>query len=244
MASQPPQTVEPAIGSQLLWAGIAAGGLILAMLAVYVGTGLHDGFSDWDLHRLGRRLRRSLPWSLPLAVVAGLLLRGYYLGLLRGSRSGWGMLWSVARAFAHFPFFGMLALLAMMWGFLAAGGRLLPRLWRKAARKPLPPQNEAPVLERWLAVPLWFIMLPFIVLKLPMEGNIAIPQSISLRRLLRWLPAMLALLFLYTDAYSEDSGERVDPYWLTAFAALWLGDYLLAALRLAPVLRARRQDPG
>lgn len=231
---------------------IAAGalgvaGLLLAMLAVYVGTGLHDGFGDWDLHRLGRRLRRALIWALPLAVLGGLLLHAYYERLLQGGVSGWVSLGSVLRAFAHFPLFGALALFAMMWSFVLVGWELLARLWRR--RQPAPagrrrdpaPAGADGVLQSWIGPPVWFIVLPFIMLKLPMEGDIELPQTVSQRRLLRWLLALLALIFLYTDAVSEDSGERIDPYWLTLAASFWLIDYLIVAFQVSPELRARRQ---
>lgn len=222
---------------------IAAGalgvaGLLLAMLAVYVGTGLHDGFGDWDLHRLGRRLRRALIWALPLAGVGGLLLHTYYERLLRGAASGWVILGSVLRAFAHFPFFGALALFAMMWSFIVAGWRLLARLWRRGDPALDDPDPE---LQRWIGPPVWFIMLPFSMLKVPMEGDLELPQTVSRRRLLRWLPALIAMIFLYTDAVSEDTGERIDPYWLTLAASVWLIDYLIVAFQVAPELRARRR---
>jgi hypothetical protein len=228
----------------LLRKPIAAGalgvaGLLLAMLSVYVGTGLHDGFGDWDLHRLGRRLRRALIWALPLAVLAGLLLQAWYERLLQGGSSGWVVLGAVLRAFAHFALFGTLALLAMIWAFVLAARRLLARLWRRGGPAP---EDMDGVWQRWIGLPVWFIVLPFIVLKLPMEeSDLELPETVSRRRLLRWLPALIGLIFLYTDAVSEDSGERVDPYWLTLAASFWLIDYLIVAFQVAPELRARRR---
>jgi len=219
-------------------AALGVAGLLLAMLAVYVGTGLHDGFGDWDLHRLGRRLRRALIWALPLAVLGGLLLHAYYERLLQGGLSGWVLFGSVLRAFAHFPLFGGLTLFAVMWSFVLAGWRLLARLWRR--REPAAEDAED-ALQHWIGPPLWFIVLPFIMLKLQMEGDIELPQTVSRRRLLRWLPALIALLFMYTDAVSEDTGERIDPYWLTLAASFWLIDYLIVAFQVAPELRARRR---
>jgi len=221
-------------------AGAALGGvgLVLAMLAIYVGTGLHDGFGDWDLHRLGRRLRRALIWALPLAVLGGLLLHAYYERLLQGGVSGWVGLGSVLRAFAHFPLFGALALFAMMWCFILAGWRLLARLWRR--REPAPEGVDGS-LQSWIGPPVWFIVLPFIMLKVPMEGDIELPRTVSRRRLLHWLPALFALIFMYTDAVSEETGDRIDPYWLTLAASFWLIDYLIVAFQVAPELRARRR---
>jgi hypothetical protein len=222
----------------LAGAALGIAGLVLAMLAVYVGTGLHDGFGDWDLHRLGRRLRRALVWALPLAGVGGWLLHGYYQRLLQGRMSGWVLTGSVLRAFVHFPLFGALALFAMMWSFVLAGGRLLARLWR---RREAAPEDPEPALQRWIGPPVWFIMLPFIMLKVQVEGDLELPETVSRRRLLRWLPALIAMIFLYTDAVSEDTGERIDPYWLTLAASVWLIDYLIVAFQVAPELRARRR---
>lgn len=230
----------PGLGEPLRFAGIAVAGVVLAMLAVYAGTALLDGFGDWDLHRLGRRFRRSLRWVLPLAVLAGIALYAYYRRLLQPGVSGLVMLISVVRAFVHFPLYGGLALFAIGWGFAESFGRRLLIRWGHDAR---PPADAESILEHWLGPPVWFIFLPFMAMKLPLQGDLEIPQTISRRRLLRWLPGTLALILFYTGGVSEDTGERVDPYWLVAFASVWLGDYLMVALRIAPVLRARRHRP-
>lgn len=208
------------------------------MLSVYVGTGLHDGFGDWDLHRIGRRFRRALAWALPLAAIAGVLQHAYYARMLQPTAPGIGILWSIVRSFVHFPLFGTLALLAIMWGFaLAAWQWVMVRLGREVAAAA---EDAESIVARWIGPPLWFIILPLIVAKMPVESDIELPQAISRRRLLRWLPAVFALLFFSTDAVSEDTGERIDPYWLAAFTSFWLADYLMVALRVAPILRARR----
>jgi hypothetical protein len=208
------------------------------MLSVYVGTGLHDGFGDWDLHRIGRRFRRALPWALPIAAVAGVLLHAYYARMLQPTAAGIGILWSIVRTFVHFPLFGMLGLLAILWGFVrAAWQRVMIRLGRES---PAAAEDAESIVARWVGLPLWFILLPLIVAKMPVESDMRLPQTMSRRRLLRWLPAVFALLFFYTDAVSEETGERIDPYWLAAVASFWLADYLMVALRVAPVLRARR----
>jgi hypothetical protein len=234
---------QPELGGPLVFAALAIAGVLLAMLAVYLGTGLEDGFRDWDLHRLGRRFRRALLWAVPLAAVAGILLRAYYERMLQQSLSGVGMLWSIVRAFVHFPLYGMLALLAVAWGIALALWYWLMLRWRRdasAAAEDAGPVTGS-IISRWLGPPVWFISLPFIAMKLPMEDEMELPQTISRRRLLRWLPAVLASLLLFTGAVSEDTGERVNPYWLVAFASYWLADYLMVALRVAPILSARRK---
>lgn len=47
-------------------------------------------------------------------------------------------------------------------------------------------------------------------------------------------------------ALSDDTDERVNPYWLACFATLWLADFFIAAARVAPVLleRERRREAG
>ena len=205
-----------------------------------MGTGLHDGFGDGDLHHIGRRFRRHLPWALPLAAIAGVMLRAYYARLLRPGISGLVMLLSIVRAFGHFPLYGMLALFGVMWGFVLAGWNWLMARLRRNARAAA--DDSESILSRWLGPPIWFIVLPFIAMKLPSDGDIELPETVSRRRLLRWLPAVLALIFLFTDAVSEDTGGHVDRYWLAAVTSFWLADYLMVALRVAPVLRERRRS--
>ena len=45
------------------------------------------------------------------------------------------------------------------------------------------------------------------------------------------LPWLIACVFLWVGAESEDTGDRVDPYWLTAVASIWFADYLMVAFR-------------
>lgn len=237
----PEDRPHPELGGPLVFAALAVAGSLLAMLAVYAGTGLHDGFGDWDLHRLGRRFRRALPWTLPLAAAGGILLRAFYARVLQPGVSAACVLWALVRIFIHFPFFGMLALLAVIWGFiLAVWQHIMIRWGRDAAAA----ADSESIFLRWLGAPLWIILMPLTAAKLPMESDLELPQTISRRRLLRWSPAVLALLLLYTGAVSEETGERIDPYWLAAFASFWLADYLMVALRVAPVLRARRAPPA
>ena len=122
--------------------------------------------------------------------------------------------------------------------FVLAGWRLLARLWHR--RGPAPEGADAS-LQSWIGPPVWFIVLPFIMLKVPMEGDMELPETVSRRRLLRWLPALIAMIFMYTDVVSEETGERIDPYWLTLAAGFWLIDYLIVAFQVAPELRARRR---
>lgn len=213
-------------------------GAALAMLGVYAGLGLHDGFGDMDLHRVGRRFLRILPWLLCLSVPAGALLRAYYVRLLAGKPTGLGVLWTVVRAFAHFPLYGGVALLSAMAGFAAHG---LSRLRRSLLGIDAPPTSGDEVLSAWLGPPIWFIVMPFDLMGIEGEGDIELPERVSTRRMLRWLPAILAMLMLWTGATGEDSGERVDPYWLAAFASYWLGDYVAVAWLVAPVMAARRR---
>jgi hypothetical protein len=229
---------QPTLGRPIIFAALAVAGTLLAMIAVYAGTGLHDGFGDWGLHRIGRRFRHALPWALPLAAVAGVFLHAYYARMLRPGVSGVMMLCTVVRAFVHFPLYGMLALFAMLWAFVHAIVTGVSGRWLRGGGAV---EDSASPFARWLGPPVWFIILPFIGMKVPMEGDMAVPETISRRRLLRWLPAVIALILLYTDAVSEETGERIDPYWLAAIASFWLADYLMVALRVAPVLRARRR---
>jgi hypothetical protein len=227
------------IDQRLACAALAMAGVVLALLAVYIGTGLHDGFGDWDLHRIRRRFRRALPWAVPLAGLGGYLLWRFYERMLQPEQSGLVILVAIVRAFAHFPLFGALALLALVWGFAATLGKVALHLakWGSLGDE----GDGESMFERWLGPPVWFMFMPFIALKLPMEGDMEIPDTVSRPRLLRWLPAVLALILLFTDASDGDTGERIDSYMLAAFAGFWLADYLIVALRITPLLRARER---
>lgn len=216
----------------------AAAGTALALLGVYAGLGLHDGFGDWDLHRVGRRFLRYLPFVLALSALGGALLRAYYERLLAGKPSGLGVLGTIVRAFAHFPLYGGVALFSIMFGFAALGLRSLRHRFLGGE----PPGTSDEALTRWLGPPIWFIVMPFNLMGVEGEGDVDLPERVSTRRMLRWLPAVLAMLMLWTGATSEDSGDRVDPYWLAAFASFWLSDYLAVAWLVSPVMIARRRS--
>lgn len=216
----------------------ASAGTALALLGVYAGLGVHDGFGDWDLHRVGRRFLRCLPWVLALSALGGALLRAYYERLLAGKPSGLGVLGTIVRAFAHFPLYGGVALFSIMFGFAALGLRSLRHRFLGGE----PPGTSDEALTGWLGPPIWFIIMPFNLMGVEGEGDVDLPQTVSTRRMLRWLPAILAMLMLWTGATSEDSGDRVDPYWLAAFASYWLSDYLAVAWLVSPVMIARRKN--
>jgi hypothetical protein len=226
---------EHELASRAHFMAAALAGAALAMLCIYIGLGFHDGFGDWDLHRVGRKFRRVLPWVLGLSLPFGALLRGFYAHLLSGKPTGPAILWSVVRAFVHFPLYGAVALISVMAGFAVLGLSAL----RFRLRGGAPPQAADDAVASWIAPPTWFIVLPFNLLGLPNEGDVELPETVSTRRLLRWLPAALAMLMLWTGAVSEDSGERIDPYWLAAAACYWLGDYLAVAWLVSPIMIAR-----
>ena len=228
---------EPQLGSRARFMAAALAGAAMAMLCIYAGLGLHDGFGDWDLHRVGRRFQRALPWVLCLSLPAGALMRGFYAHLLSGKPTGPAILWSVVRAFAHFMLFGAVILLAVMAGFSFVALRAVYLRFRGREV----PKIDDDAVSRWLGPPMWFIVLPFSMLGLPNEGDMELPETVSTRRLLRWLPAIFAMVMVYTGAVSEETGDRVDPYWLAAAASYWLGDYLAVAWLVSPVMIARRR---
>lgn len=237
MAETPPGA--ELTGSRRFIAASVAGAA-LAMLGVYAGLGVHDGFGDWDLHRVGRRFVRYGPWILALSALGGELLRGYYARILSSKPSFGSVSWTIVRAFVHFPLYGGVALIAIMIGFAGRGLRWTRhRLFGGEA-----PGPTDDVVAAWIGPPLWFIIMPFNLMGVESEtdGGVELPETVSTRRMLRWLPAALAMLMLWTGAVQEDSGERVDPYWLAAFASYWLADYLAVAWLVAPVMIARRKS--
>lgn len=230
----------PELASRSRFMAAALAGAALAMLGVYAGLGFHDGFGDWDLHRVGRRFFRYLPWIVCLSAFGGALLRGFYARLLTGKPSGLGVLWTIVRAFAHFPLYGGVALFSVMAGFAGLGLRMLRHRFLGGEA----PGTTDDAVAAWIGPPIWFIIMPFHLMGIESESDsdVDLPETVSTRRLLRWLPAVLAMLMVWTGAVSEDSGERVDPYWLAAFASFWLSDYLAVAWLVSPVMIARRRS--
>lgn len=210
------------------------------MLGVYAGLGVHDGFGDWDLHRVGRKFFRYLPWILALSALGGALLRGYYARVLSAKPSFWCICWTIVRAFAHFPLYGGVALMSVLAGY----AWFALRWTRHRLLGGEAPGDSEDVLAAWLGPPIWFIIMPFnlMVVESETDGDVELPETVSTRRMLRWLPAVIAMLMLWTGAVEEESGERVDPYWLAAFASYWLADYLAVAWLVAPVMIARRKS--
>lgn len=228
---------EHELASRAHFIAASLAGASLAMLCIYAGLGLHDGFGDWDLHRIGRKYFRALPWVLGLSIPGGALLRGFYVHLLSGKPTLLAVLWSIVRAFVHFMLYGAVALMAVMAGFVVLGLSTL----RFRLRGGEPPQTVDDTVVSWIGPPIWFIVLPFNLLDLPNEGDVELPETVSTRRLMRWLPAALAMLMVWAGAVNEESGERVDPYWLAAAACYWLGDYLAVAWFVSPIMIARRR---
>lgn len=227
---------SPPLPSALLCAGLAMAGLLLAMLAVWIGTGWLDGFDYRGVNKLGRRFLRALPWALPLAALGGLLLYGYFRCALAERHKGWVTLLAVVRSFALFPFLGFAMLFAMIFGFIAA---FVVAIRHKLARRPPAEGADGSFFPGLLVPPLWMMTLPFTLLKIQSQGDIEIPARIPRARLLNWLPILFLMLLVGPGFESESTGERVDPNWLAALAAYWLADCLIVTGYVAPVLAAR-----
>ncbi len=244
---------------RLLAVGLAMAGMTIAMLVVYVGTGLHDGFDDWDLHRLGRRFRRYFPYALLLAAGLGLLLHSYYSSVIRATPAPWTLLISIPRTFIHFAFIGFVVLFA----FMALLARQCYKWIVRKLRCANDPKDLAtdrafhdPILHTGIAMPMWFMLFPITTMsrdgaawEMDDDSELAEDVSRSLRmpglntmkhRMLSLLPWLVASALLWVGAESEETGNRVDPYWLTVFASFCFADYLLVAFRVVAMLRVRR----
>lgn len=224
----------PAV-SALLCAGLAMAGLLLALLAVWLGTGWLDGLDYRGTDKLARRFLRSLPWALPLAALAGVVLCAYFRSALAERHTGWVGLVGVVRAFALFPLLGFAILGAVLFAFLAA----VPLgLYRRFVHHAAADEEDESLMNRLMVVPLWVMTLPFTLLKAESQGDIEIPARVSQVRLLNWLPMLFLLLLVGPGFESESTGERIDPNWLAVIAAYWLADWLIVALYVAPELAA------
>lgn len=239
-----PEAARPP-GGPARFAAWSAAGAALALACVWAGCGLHDGWLGAAGQILAKRLLKQAAWLLPLAAVWGVFFHWVYAPVLRpgGGKTHWLVLYAIPRAFLHFPLYGFIALFGMMAGLALAG-------WNAVAGRLRPSQDAASspgvqeLMERWLSVPVWFIMMPFPLLGMENEGDLRMPVTVSTRALLlRLLPAACVMTAFWTGMVSEDSGERVDPHWLSVAAAFWLGELLVTALELMPVLRARRGLP-
>lgn len=224
----PPVDDAAPLRSALLCAACALGGLVIALAGVYAGTGWLDGFTDWDVQRLGRRFLRALPWAAPLAAVAGVLLHAYYRLLLARRYPTWLALLGAARAFALFPLIGLALLFAFL---LALALGIASLIGNKLLGLPTVPDN---LLERLIGPPLWYLTLPFTLLGLENQGSMRIPQRVGRARLLRWLPFLIGLLLLWCGAESKHGHQRVDPHWLAVAAAGWFIDYLIVLAYVVP----------
>lgn len=239
-SAERPPLPDPPLGGLETFLLLALAGALLGHLCVWLGCSLRDGGSllDGGAQVLAKKLLGQAWWRLPAILLMGWLLRRFYDALLRpGPQVKVGpVLWGIPRAFIHFALYGLIALVGVILAFVLIGVR------RWVLRRPEPPAEDGPSLvERWLGVPVWFIILPLAVGGLKNEGDMTLPVTVPRRALLRWLPAAcLAIYFFWTRATSEDTGEYVDPLWLCAFASFWLAELLVVALRVTPILRARR----
>lgn len=203
------------------------------MLAVCAGTGLLDGFGSWAVQVIAGKYWRWSPLIVPASAALGLAVARFHARLLEPSPPAGLIALGVARMFVHFVCFGTVALFAMIAGFAAA---VLEKLTGRSLGAG--PVSSGP--ERWLGLPLWFLMLPFAALQ-PRSEEEALPRSVSGRGLTSWLPLVLAVVALLAGMESERTGERVSPYWLTLAASYWFTDYLVVAFQFAPLFKARAQ---
>jgi hypothetical protein len=234
---------EPPLGTPGEFAAIALGSALAAHAVVWLGYAWRDGGPTGAYAQvLAKQLFLTQGWwRLPAAALMGALLHRFYVRLLAAgayeSKAG-PVLWGIPRAFIHFALYGMIALFGIM---LAGAVMFVQALRRRRSGEPAPSEEQqVNLMARWLGVPVWFILLPFTVAGLPNEGDMTLPVTVARRALLRWLPAIGLCLLMWTGMVSEDSGEPPDPRWLSAFASYWVAEFMLVALRVTPILRARR----
>jgi hypothetical protein len=243
-AGRPPLP-DPPLGTLAEFALLGVAGALLAQGGVWFGWATQGGLFDGASQVLARKLFVTQAWwRLPYAVALGAALHYYWTALIAPTQApgkAVAVLWGVVRAFIHFALFGMIALFGVLLAFL-----LMFLRWLGAKLRLAPPLEEeagANMFARWMGVPIWFVILPFQAAGLPNEGDMTLPVTVARRALLRWVPAIVAALWLWTRMTSEESGEPVDPSWLAFTATYWAADFLAVALRVTPVLRARRGLP-
>ena len=214
------------------WAGPLAlmVGLLLAQVVVYASTGWRDGFSDGGLWSLKRLFLRTWPLTLALAAGTGWILEGFHGRWLEKqpgtSLSGWPLLLAVLRLFLHFPFYGFIFLLQLM---VILGSSVVRALFSKD--KDRVPKSHSAFSAFMDSTALWMLVGPMSGMtdsegeKLTLSMN---PSTLLLRA--PWLfPCLLLVLWIWTGAEGEESGERVNAFWLSLAGMVWLGDFLLLA---------------
>jgi hypothetical protein len=227
---------EPGLGLPLDAGRIFVVAAVLAAVGVVAGTAWHDGLFSGATEVVARRLLKQSWWRLPGALLLGVLVHHFYRDLLDPERAQRHQarvsVVAVVRLFVHFAFFGCLVLFGFMFGGAAMAVNAL------RGRKT--PEGHTTPVERWAGVPLWFLILPFVVMGTKMDGDMTLPATVPQKALLRqWLLAMVPILMMWSGA-TDEGGDRTDPAWIAAFATYWLGDWLYVALRVVPIMRARR----
>lgn len=203
-------------------------GLLLAQAVIYLSTGWRDGYQNPGLWSLKRHYLRYLPWTLALAVGVGWWMEGFHRSWLEKEPGkplvGWSVLVAVVRVFVLFPFFGFLILFQFLFLFLRGIGRAMLERVRKRPAPSLPED-----LDFMRSTAFWVLLGPMTGM-IDTEGRtltFEIPPSELATRTLRLFPWLLLVLWIWTGAESEDSGERVDPFWLSLAGMVWLGDFIL-----------------
>lgn len=206
-------------------------GLLLAQGVIYLSTGWRDGFQDPGVWALKRHFLRLLPWTLALAAATGWVLEvvhGRWVGQPPGTPlAGWPWLPVLARLFLHFPFYGFIVLFQFM-GILAGG---LFRGLAAKARGQAPPAPAKDAVDGGFmdSTALWMMLGPLAGTK-DTEGRTLSFGPIGaelIHRAPRLFPFLLLALWVWTGAEGEDSGERVNAFWLSLAGMVWLGDFLL-----------------
>jgi hypothetical protein len=134
------------------------------------------------------------------------------------------LLLAIPRTFAVFPCYGFVVLFQAVGWMILAG---LGAAWRKLSRRGRNPPDLQARFGSATALQLMVGPLAFA------EALAASPPWLGVFRMLRFLPVLIAVLWFWTFATSEDTGDRVDPRLLSLAASFWLGDFLvLLALRV------------
>lgn len=223
----------------VLCASLGVAGLLLAMLVIWLGVGVLDGFLGREQSHVQARLLRYLPLTVILSAFGGVMLYSYFeAALAKRARTG-VVLVGVVRAFALFPFLGFGLLFAFMAGMVEA-----PLRWaghRLRGRRATGDDARASVAGRLLVAMLWVLVLPFSLLGIESEGDVEIPLDSVPWGVHAVLPLVMVLMLLAPGFESEATGERVDVLWLLGFATLCIADGAVVLGMVVPRLDLRER---
>jgi hypothetical protein len=215
---------------------LVCAGIALAAGSLYLGLAVRDGLDDHDLWRYGRWLKRWAMYAPVAALPATLMLGLFHRALRQDNRNTLCVFIAIPRAFVHFALYGLVMLLQIIlfifWAVLLAIARLLRIVEGDSATA------RDGIGSIFAGTALWFITYPFSRTSPENMTPPPVPEKEVLPQLAYLLPWLIAGVVLWAGASDEETGNRVDPRWMTLAASYWFADYFFAWAHVRAALRS------